>query len=258
MTVTTGRRTTIPVRVHSVVNVTPRMVEIRLRAPALAGLRFSPASHVVVRVPVPGGTVRRVYSVWSPDRLSATIRLRIALHEGGAPGCAWAQRAQAGDEILIEPPRTKIAPVPEARYHLLAGEETGAVPLQAIRAALYRSPDSRGEVYGVLESVDQTTEVPGATGVPALPWVHRGDASARASAILLDAVRDLVLPDEPGVAYLAGETTTCQLLQQHLIQERGWPRAAVKVQQQWALDRPGFGAGRDEPATAYRPARGRW
>lgn len=228
------------------------MSEVRLRAGEFTSLRFSPASHVVVRVPAPGGAARRVYSVWSPDRLGGTIRLRVALHAGDTPGCAWARQVAKDDEVLVEPPRTKIAPDVRARYHLLLGEETAAVPLQSIQAALYRSPDVGAPFYGVLESADESTEVPGALGVPALPWVHRGDASAVGSAVLLDAARKLDLPREPGAAYVAGESLTCRMLQDHLVQERGWPRSAIKVQQQWASGRRGFGAGREEPAPPYR------
>jgi NADPH-dependent ferric siderophore reductase len=239
-----GERTTIRVRVHSVVDVNPRMREIRLQSPALGRLRFGVTSHVVVRVPVAGGTARRVYSVWAPDRASGVIRLRIALHGGVTPGCGWALSATAGDEVLIEPPRTKIAIDPRAPYHLLIGEETAAVPLLSMRAALYHSDDARGSVYGVLESPGPETEVPGARGVPALPWVHRGDAPATGSAVLVRAIRELSLPGGPGVAYVAGESLTCRLLQRHLVEERGWPANAIKMQQHWAAGKLGFGAGR--------------
>jgi NADPH-dependent ferric siderophore reductase len=64
--------------------------------------------------------------------------------------------------------------------------------------------------------------------------------------VLLRAVQDLDLPAGPGAAYLAGESDTCRLIQRHLVEQRGWNRHVVRVQQQWAANRPGFGAGRDD------------
>jgi NADPH-dependent ferric siderophore reductase len=64
-----------------------------------------------------------------------------------------------------------------------------------------------------------------------------------ASRVLLDAVRQLQLPSGAGTAYIAAESQTCRLVQQHLISERGWNRTAIKTQPQWAPGRPGFGAG---------------
>lgn len=241
------RRASITAQVHSVVEVTRSMVEVRLRAVEFTSLRFSPASHIIVRVPAPGGqTARRVYSVWMPDRFSGIIRLRVFLHAGSTPGSLWAQHVAKDDKVLVEPPRTKIAPHGGARYHLLLGDETAAVPLQSIQAALYHSPHTYAPIHGVLESVDGSTEVPGASEVPALPWVHRGHASAVGSAVLVAAARELTLPREHGTAYVAGESLTCQMLRDHLVKERGWPRNAVKMQPQWASGWPGFGAGRKE------------
>lgn len=73
--------------------------------------------------------------------------------------------------------------------------------------------------------------------------MHRGRASAVRSAVLLRAADQLPLPRLPGTAYLAGESATCALLQQHFVQRRGRPLRSVKVQAQWAPGRVGFGAG---------------
>jgi NADPH-dependent ferric siderophore reductase len=199
---------------------------------------------VVVRVPAGGDEARRVYSIWSWSPQHGLISLRVALHGTEAPGCAWALTAAPGDVVSIEPPRTKISIEPTAAFHLFAGDETGAVPLLAMHAALHRTGPGRAPLtLGVFESADAGTEVPSAVGIPALPWVHRGQASAVASPVLLQAVRRLDLPAGVGVAYLAGESRTSLLLQRYLIEVRGWPRRSVKVQAHWAPGRPGFGAG---------------
>ncbi|MEV4351978.1 siderophore-interacting protein [Actinoplanes sp. NPDC049596] len=165
--------------------------------------------------------------------------LRVALHDLGTPGCAWALKSTPGDRLTLEPPRTKITIDPTARHHLFLGDETGAVPLLAMYAALPRT----AVAHGVFEAATPADEVP--LPAPTFRWVHRGQASAVASRIFLRAVQDLELPPAPGAAYIAGESDTCRLLQRHLIEQRGWPRRAVHPQPQWSPNHPGFGAGRD-------------
>jgi NADPH-dependent ferric siderophore reductase len=229
-------------------DVSAGMREIWLRGPDLVRLRCAPGSHVVVQVPTASGIARRVYSVWSWSPQNALIILRVAVHGREAPGCAWALAVKPGDRVNIEPPRTKISLDSTAAFHLFVGDETGAVPLLAMHAALYRRDDQSrpSPVFGVFESTAAAEEVPGAPDVPPLPWVHRGSASAVASPVLLKTVRALELPSGTGTAYLAGESRTCQLLQRFLVETRGWPRRAVKTQAQWVPGRTGFGAGSDD------------
>jgi len=238
----------LPTRVRSVRDVTATMRQIDLVGPDVPRLRFRPGAHLVVLVPAGDGKARRVYSVWHHDGRSSSLSLRIALHAAGGPGCAWARAVAPDDRVTIEAPRSKITLDESAGFHLFAGDETGAVPLLAMRAALHRSV-ARGAparpVLGVFEAPGPDDEMPGADGVAPLPWVHRGRSSAVASRVLLRAVRDLELPAGVGAAYLAGESGTCQLLRRHLVEQRGFTRRAVHIQPQWAPGRPGFGAGGD-------------
>ncbi|QKG27405.1 siderophore-interacting protein [Actinomadura verrucosospora] len=64
-------------------------------------------------------------------------------------------------------------------------------------------------------------------------WCRRGDAPASSSEILVEAVRRLDLPGEPGFAYVAGEARTVQAVRAHLVRERGWPRRSVQVKRYW-------------------------
>ncbi len=232
-------RPVLPARVRSVTDVTGGMRQIELAGPDLARLRYRPGAHLVVHVPDGAGVARRVYSLW---RHGPSLAIRVALHDAGGPGCTWARAVTAGDRISVEPPRSKITLDERARFHLFAGDETGAVPLLAMRAAV-RGPAA---VHGVFEAAGPDDEVPGADGVPPMSWVHRGKTSAVASRVLLAAVQALELPPGAGAAYVAGESATCRLVQRHLVEQRGWSPRAVHVQQQWAPGRPGFGAGRDD------------
>ena len=222
-------------------DVAGHLREIELAGPDLPRLRCRPGAHLVVHVPVGGGSARRVYSIWRHDPRSASLVLRVVLHEAGGPGCTWARGVTPGDRVSVEPPRSKLTLDETAGFHLFAGDETAAVPLLAMRATLHRD----ATVLGVFEAGGQDDEVPGMDAVPPLPWVHRGAASAVGSRVLLRAVQALELPSGPGAAYVAGESDTCRLLQRHLVEVRGFHRRAVHVQQQWAPGRPGFGAGPD-------------
>lgn len=237
-------RTALPARVRSVADVTPHMRAIELIGPDFARLRHRAGAHLVVRVPDGDRTARRVYSVWDRTPGSSALTIRVARHDAGGPGCVWARAVRPGDRVTVEPPRSKITLADSAAFHLFIGDETGAVPLLSMRAAAHRTAAAR-PAYGVFEAATPDDEMPGADGVPPLPWVHRGGAPAVASRVLLRAVQDLDLPAGTGTAYLAGEAETTRLIQRHLVEQRGWPRRSVLVQPQWATGRPGFGAGPD-------------
>nr|WP_269329801.1 siderophore-interacting protein [Kineosporia babensis] len=218
------------------------MRQIELVGPGLRSLRVRPGAHLVVRVPTGQGEARRVYSIWTFRPREAALTIRVAIHDADGPGCVWARSVVPGDRITVEPPRSKITLDETATSHLFIGEETGAVPLLAMRAALH----PRVSVHGVFEAAGPGHEVPGADGVPGLPWVHRGNAKAVGSRVLLRAVQELALPSPAGAAaYVAGESDTCRLIQRHLIEQRGLSRRAVRIQPQWSLGRAGFGAGSD-------------
>jgi NADPH-dependent ferric siderophore reductase len=104
-------------------------------------------------------------------------------------------------------------------------------------AAMLRSLPPEGEVHGVVEAAEQSDHLQLARP---LHQVQRGDASAKDSAVLADALRALQLPDQPGVAYLAGEARTIQTLRKILITERGWDRRDIRTKPFWTPGRPGM------------------
>ena len=65
-------------------------------------------------------------------------------------------------------------------------------------------------------------------------------APAAASQQLVDAVAALDLPDEPGVAYLAGEARTIQMVRTHLVSERGWKRRNIVTKPFWTPGKRGM------------------
>ncbi|MET9801702.1 siderophore-interacting protein [Streptomyces sp. NPDC006368] len=227
----------LDVKVAGVRDVTPGMRELTLTGPALAVVRSKPGAHLPLEVPDADGVPRlRTYSVWAHSPSRATLTLRIALHRPGGPGSRWAGSAVTGDRTRVGVPRNRITLDPRARHHVFIGEETGAVPLLTMLAAL----PAGAAACGVLETTGPDGEFSAPYGPRGLPWVHRGRTSAVGSRVLLEAVRRLRLPPEPGIAYVAGEATTCRAVVRHLCGERAWPRYAVKTQVHWAAGRTGI------------------
>ncbi|MFI0373535.1 siderophore-interacting protein [Actinomadura sp. 1N219] len=94
-------------------------------------------------------------------------------------------------------------------------------------------------MHGVIEIARPEDRLPLPRG-DELTWRHRGDASAAGSETLVDAVRGLELPAEPGVAYVAGEARTVQAVRAHLVGDRGWPRGSVLVKAFWTPGKRGM------------------
>ncbi|MEV4473741.1 siderophore-interacting protein [Nonomuraea sp. NPDC049504] len=213
--------------------VTPRMRRIRIAV--AAELSWTPGQHVRLLVGQGGplGGVLRTYSIWAHDPDQRSIDLIGYDHGGDAPGTAWIRNAEPGWEISFMRPEGSFVLRPEAPYHLFAGEETASVAFGAMLRAL----PGEATAYGVVEA-----ESPGDhLRLPRdLAEVCRNGAPAASSPTLLEAVSKLDLPDEPGVAYLAGEARTIQAVRAHLVNERGWQRRDVRTKPFWTPGRKGL------------------
>lgn len=218
--------------VESVELLAPRLRRIVLGGPALAGLAWTAGQQVRVQVPASGavdwivGTMR-TYSVWDYD--GRHLELRVFDH-GDGPGSAWARDVRPGRKVLVLKPHGDFV-VKEAAFHLFVGEETASVAFGPMLRALPATARAAGvvEVDTPQERLDLD-----------LAYTYRNGASAASSASLLEAVRALDLPAEPGVAYLAGEARTIQLVRTHLVRERGWPRRGVLTKPFWTPGRKGL------------------
>ncbi|GAA5063115.1 NADPH-dependent ferric siderophore reductase [Thermocatellispora tengchongensis] len=225
--------------------MTPRMRRVRVVGPAIGGLRWTPGQHV--RLVVNDlfnartwltGAVRdalRTYSVWDLDPTWEALDLVMLDHGGDSPGAAWLRAAEVGQEVSFTRPQGGFTVRAGAPYHLFAGEETASVAF----GAMLRSLPASARVYGAVEAGAPEDHLDLPRGED-LVRVDRHGASAADSAALVEAVRGLDLPDEPGVAYLAGEARTIQAVRQHLVRERGWRRGDVVTKPFWTPGRRGM------------------
>ncbi|MEV6151955.1 siderophore-interacting protein [Nonomuraea sp. NPDC052129] len=222
--------------------VTPRMRKIKIGGEALGELKWTPGQHVrlvvndifAARTWLRGEVTDalRTYSIWHHDPSWQTIELIGFDHGGDGPGTTWIRNARPGQEIAFTKPEGSLVVRP-APYHLFAGEETASVAFGAMLRALPLGETVFGavEADGPGDHLDLPRE---------LTRVCRDGASAASSELLVEAVRKLDLPDEPGVAYLAGEARTIQAVRAHLVRERGWQRGDVRTKPFWTPGKRGL------------------
>jgi NADPH-dependent ferric siderophore reductase len=225
--------------------LTPRLCRIRFEGPRLQGLNWTPGQHIRLQVAGLGESILRLhphdalrtYSIYDADPDLGTLDIVMFDHPGDpdtdTPARRWKSSAAAGDDVQITKPQGNLVARHDAPYHLFAGEETASVAF----AAMLRSLPGTADVHGVVEAATRADHLPLARSIRR---VERGDASSEDSAALADALRALPLPEQPGVAYLAGEARTIQTLRKILITERGWNRRDIRTKPFWTPGRTGM------------------
>ncbi|OEU90810.1 siderophore-interacting protein [Streptomyces abyssalis] len=224
-------------------SVTPTMKRVKIACDALAGVPVLPGRHVRIEINDPlslygilrPGETLRTYSVWDHSEAGGEFEIRAHLYDGDGIGLRWARDVQEGEHLAFWGPLGDFELQQDASYHLFVGEETAAAAFGSMIRAL--KPDA--PVYGLLESETADDEVP-LPGNHPMTRVHRRGASAVSSSTLLKALSELDLPGEPGAAYVAGEARTGQAVRNHLVNERSWPRAQVKVKPFWTPGKRGL------------------
>ena len=231
--------------ISEIEQLTPRLRRIQFSGPRLQGLNWTPGQHIRLQVAGLGESVLRLhpndalrtYSIYDADPDLGTLDIAMFDHDAdpeyATPARRWSAAASMGDRVQFTRPQGNLVVRPNAPYHVFAGEETASVAF----AAMVRSLPATAQVHGVVESAVAADYLP--LGRP-LKQVERGDASAKDSVVLADALRALRLPDDPGVAYLAGEARTIQTLRKILITERGWDRRDIRTKPFWTPGRTGL------------------
>jgi NADPH-dependent ferric siderophore reductase len=231
--------------ISEIEQLTPRLRRIRVEGPRLQGLNWKPGQHIRLQVAGLSESLLRLhphdalrtYSIYEADPELGTLDIVMLDHGGeqdfSTPARRWSGTAAVGDDVQFTRPQGNLVVRHDAPYHVFAGEETASVAF----AAMLRDLSPEAEVHGVVEAADEADHLELARP---LHRVQRGDASAEDSAVLAEAVRTLELPENPGVAYLAGEARTIQTLRKILVTERGWDRRNIRTKPFWTPGRSGM------------------
>ncbi|ADV65964.1 siderophore-interacting protein [Deinococcus maricopensis] len=241
--------------VKAVQDLTPRLRRVTLTGDALDGFRSEGADdHVKLFFPAPGERTPHLPTfgptgptfpegVTPPARRDYTPRqYRPDVHEldidfvlhGDGPGATWAANAQPGDRLGVGGPRGSTLVTYDFDWYLLAGDEAA---LPAIARRLEELP-AGAHATVLLEVHDATDELPLTTSADArVRWLHRAPAAPGTTTLLLDALRDLHLPDGDGFVWVGTETTQATAIRHHLTDERGLPSDWVRAVGYWTLAR---------------------
>ncbi|HIT75166.1 MAG TPA: siderophore-interacting protein [Candidatus Avipropionibacterium avicola] len=188
----------------------------------------------------------RTYSIRRFDLANGQIWVDFVVH--GTEGVAgpWADNAKPGDPLVLLGIGGGYAPDPEADWHLLAGDEA-AIP--AIAAALEVMPsDARGVAFLEVQDEQGQLDLTAPEGIEVV-WLHRGQAEAGTTDLLIDAVRGLEWPDGTVQVFAHGERGAMKQLRPFLTEDRGVDRSQLSLSAYWAHGRreDAFQAEKREP-----------
>ncbi|MEW1719410.1 siderophore-interacting protein [Streptomyces sp. NPDC093109] len=176
--------------------------------------------------------VMRSYTLREERHDPDEIDIDFALHADGGPACRWAERAAAGDRVLLLGPvvtdntGVRFRPPADADSVLIWADETA---LPAAAAILKTLPAHL--------TADVWLEVPHAGDRRPLPtaadaritWLIQDEGAPRS----LDAVRAAEPRGGSPYAWIAGESGTVKELRRHLVRERELDRRRVTFVGYW-------------------------
>lgn len=176
------------------------------------------------------GLHARNYTVrhWRPAMRE--IDVDMILHGDEGRGSVWAMEAEPGDRLAIWGPRTAYDPPPNATWQLLFGDETGLPAIAAILEQLPAGSSARVVVEVAGPECEYPLESPANIETT---WLYRGDRHPGMSQALIDAVREVVIPDGVKYAWGGGEFRTMQTLGRYLRRECGFRPSDVSAIGYW-------------------------
>ena len=229
-----GKPPTHRVTVTGVERLTPNMRRLTFEGDTLRTMSVPlPAQWLKVVLPGAAGeagpnrayTVRRFYQEWG------AMEVDFVLHGDTGPASAWARRAEVGDVVHLGGPRGGHKVDPQARWRLLAGDETA---LPAIASILDALPDDDVPTRVVVEvpSLDDVQPLRRSAATE-IQWLAREGQRSRPGSLLADRLSGLSLPVALGQVFLAGEGTAVRTMKQDLA--RRVSPAGMEAKGYWLL-----------------------
>lgn len=241
-------------RVVATERLSPHLVRVRAVGERLEAFRDSPHTDAYVKITFakpelglePPYDLAALRETLAPDDLPVTRTYTVRAVDGdeitidfvvhGDEGLAgpWAARAQPGDRLVVSGPGGGYAPDPTADWHLFVGDES-AIP--AIAASLEALPrDAVGAAFIEVQGPGEHVDLAAPAGV-AVRWVHRGDAEAGATPVLVDAVAHWHPLDGRGQVFAHGEREAMKAMRDLVFARWGLSREQVSLSGYWAYGR---------------------
>lgn len=228
-----------------VTDITPRMRRVTLHGPELTGfISLGTDDHVKLLfattpeeqaaldtfMPGPNGQgpkpAMRDYTPRRYDAASGELDIDFVLH-GDGPAATWAAQAQPGQFLHIAGPRGSMIVPDMFDSYLLIGDET-ALPAIARRLEELAA-NRRALVVVEIEDNAERQALESKAQVEVI-WVLRGEQD------LLEATRQLTLPEGALYAWVATESALSRKVRRILLDEFKLDEAAVKAAGYWRLD----------------------
>jgi len=237
--------------VVSVSRITPRLVSVLVSGEGLEVFAdAAPTSHLKVFLPAPGqdapllpeflpeGQVLpddaprpavRTYTPRRFDAASGTLEIQFVLH-GAGPASEWAERASAGDKIVVAGPGGRFVMDAEAERWWIAGDESAIPAIATLLEALPAA--TAAEVHIEVTDADDEVELDSKAKTE-ISWHHRRSPGAF-GAELDQAARDAAIAEGTKV-WVACEAAAMRGIRRYLTGERGLPASSLVTRGYWRI-----------------------
>jgi NADPH-dependent ferric siderophore reductase len=237
--------------VVSVSRIAPRLVSVLVSGEGLEVFAdAAPTSHLKVFLPAPGqdapllpeflpeGQVLpedaprpavRTYTPRRFDAASGTLEIQFVLH-GAGPASEWAERASAGDKIVVAGPGGRFVMDAEAERWWIAGDESAIPAIATLLEALPAS--AAAEVHVEVADADDEVELDSKAKTE-ITWHHRRSPAAF-GAELDQAARDADIADGTKV-WVACEAAAMRGIRRYLTGERHRPASSLVTRGYWRI-----------------------
>lgn len=239
-------------KIVRVSRLTPHMIRITFGGESLTGLvSKGPAEHVriylpneqtgVLTLPVPGPDglqfpedlerpKSRAYTPrhWSPEINELDVDFVI---HGEGPASAWAACAKVGDAAVISgQPSGAYLPEATADWYVILGDEAA---LPAIATLLEALPSTiEAFVYIEVFNEREEQELP-SLATTHITWLHRGNEHDLPGLLLVDAMRNVDIPQGDGRVWVSAEASIMRKIRKQLLEERDLDRSDIRTQGYW-------------------------
>ncbi|CAM2839746.1 siderophore-interacting protein [Prescottella defluvii] len=158
------------------------------------------------------------------------LDIDFASHGDLGPASAWANTCSAGDPLGLLDEGLIYNPTPDARWHLLVGDESALPAIVGILRSA--EPGARIRAYIEIPHAEDKQDVPVRDDLE-VHWLVREEAEARPGELALATLRAADLPDGPLYAFVAGESELATGARRHLVADRHVPKTDIAFTGYW-------------------------